>query len=208
MQTVTRAEAKAQGLTRYFTGKPCKHGHVAERLTSCNICVVCNRVRVGRAQKHNRDRATNNNRVYREKNKDNFDFKLKACARAKASYDRNVEASREMKRAQYRSRAVTHPSFYIEHNNRRRARMLSAPGDGITAADIEALKREQNYFCAYCFELRPLALDHVAPVSRGGAHDVSNAVMACKSCNSRKSNRPLLIFLMDMGVRAETARAA
>ena len=27
----TRAEAKARGLKRYFTGKPCKAGHVAER---------------------------------------------------------------------------------------------------------------------------------------------------------------------------------
>lgn len=27
---------------RYFTGKPCKHGHVAERFVSCGICVECN----------------------------------------------------------------------------------------------------------------------------------------------------------------------
>src|SRR3954464_6823164 len=29
-QIVTRTEAKAAGLPRYFTGKPCKYGHVAE----------------------------------------------------------------------------------------------------------------------------------------------------------------------------------
>jgi hypothetical protein len=28
---ISRKEAKAQGLKRYFTGKPCKHGHIAER---------------------------------------------------------------------------------------------------------------------------------------------------------------------------------
>jgi hypothetical protein len=28
---IGRDEAKALGLKRFFTGKPCKHGHVAER---------------------------------------------------------------------------------------------------------------------------------------------------------------------------------
>ncbi len=39
--TVTRAEAKARGLKRYFTGNPCKHGHIAERYTVFGKCVVC-----------------------------------------------------------------------------------------------------------------------------------------------------------------------
>lgn len=39
---ISRAEAKAQGLPRYFTGKRCKNGHVAERYTACG-CVICAR---------------------------------------------------------------------------------------------------------------------------------------------------------------------
>jgi len=37
----TRAEAKASGATYYFTGEPCKHGHVAPRKTkgSCLDCM-------------------------------------------------------------------------------------------------------------------------------------------------------------------------
>lgn len=38
---MTRAEAMALGLTRYTTGKPCKHGHFSERMTSCGTCCVC-----------------------------------------------------------------------------------------------------------------------------------------------------------------------
>ncbi len=38
-----RREAQAKGLTRYFDGRKCKHGHVAERLTSCARCVECHR---------------------------------------------------------------------------------------------------------------------------------------------------------------------
>jgi hypothetical protein len=34
-------EAKVHGLTRYFTGKPCKHGHVTERYTVDRHCVDC-----------------------------------------------------------------------------------------------------------------------------------------------------------------------
>jgi len=43
MQIISRAEAKAKGLKRYFTGKPCKHGHVAERQVFNATCVDCQR---------------------------------------------------------------------------------------------------------------------------------------------------------------------
>ena len=36
-----RAEAKALGLKRFFNGRPCKQGHVAERMTSCGTCCEC-----------------------------------------------------------------------------------------------------------------------------------------------------------------------
>ena len=35
---ISRADAKARGLKRYFTGIPCKHGHVSERNTSTTGC--------------------------------------------------------------------------------------------------------------------------------------------------------------------------
>jgi hypothetical protein len=38
---ITRAEAKALGLKRFFTGKPCKRGHVAERQVGNASCVEC-----------------------------------------------------------------------------------------------------------------------------------------------------------------------
>ncbi len=43
MDIVTRKEAKERGLARYFTGKPCPHGHVAERWASTSRCVECDR---------------------------------------------------------------------------------------------------------------------------------------------------------------------
>jgi hypothetical protein len=36
-EIISRKEAKAAGLTRYFTGKPCKRGHVVERRVDTGI---------------------------------------------------------------------------------------------------------------------------------------------------------------------------
>ena len=45
-RVITRAAARAAGLPRYFTGKPCKHGHVVERyVAEPGSCVECIRLR-------------------------------------------------------------------------------------------------------------------------------------------------------------------
>jgi hypothetical protein len=41
MNIIARKEAIAQGLTHYFTGKPCKRGHVGARYTKTSNCVEC-----------------------------------------------------------------------------------------------------------------------------------------------------------------------
>ena len=41
IEIITRSEAKSNGLVRYFTGNPCKHGHIAERQTSNGGCIKC-----------------------------------------------------------------------------------------------------------------------------------------------------------------------
>jgi hypothetical protein len=42
MRRITRAEARRRGLKHFFTGRPCKHGHIAKRFVSVAICVECN----------------------------------------------------------------------------------------------------------------------------------------------------------------------
>ena len=41
---MTRKEAKAAGLTRYSTGKPCFAGHISERQVSDCRCTECARI--------------------------------------------------------------------------------------------------------------------------------------------------------------------
>lgn len=45
MQIITRKEAKEKGLARYYTGKPCKHGHLSERTVPNKRCMACHRER-------------------------------------------------------------------------------------------------------------------------------------------------------------------
>lgn len=41
MEAGARKAAKAAGLARYFTGKPCKRGHIDERYVGSYQCVIC-----------------------------------------------------------------------------------------------------------------------------------------------------------------------
>ena len=41
MKIISRQEAIEKKLTRYFTGEPCKHGHIAEKLLSNRTCIKC-----------------------------------------------------------------------------------------------------------------------------------------------------------------------
>jgi hypothetical protein len=38
---IEREEARLQGRKRYFTGRPCVHGHETERYVSTGACIAC-----------------------------------------------------------------------------------------------------------------------------------------------------------------------
>lgn len=51
---------------------------------------------------------------------------------------------------------------------------------------------KQGGRCYYCHEALPIGKldqEHMTPLSRGGLHDVSNLVLACRSDNSRKKDK-------------------
>jgi len=41
--------AKKEGKKRYFTGRPCKHGHTSERFTSGGACIACHHLKCNEA---------------------------------------------------------------------------------------------------------------------------------------------------------------
>lgn len=79
MEVINRKEAKEQGLSKYFTGKPCKHGHISSRTTVNGICDKCTalyqhnnldkkRIRAKRYYDKNSDKCRESSRIYRIEN--------------------------------------------------------------------------------------------------------------------------------------------
>lgn len=91
-EIVLRKEAVKRGLTRYFTGKPCPKGHVAERYTTKSNCVVCTRLvadahdkknpegkhtRTVASQKRNPERTRQVRKEFRGRHKEQLSAKYK-----------------------------------------------------------------------------------------------------------------------------------
>jgi len=53
---ISREAAHAAGKRFYFTGEPCKHGHLAQRYTSTNGCVDCLRKFKPRVNAYSKDK--------------------------------------------------------------------------------------------------------------------------------------------------------
>jgi 5-methylcytosine-specific restriction endonuclease McrA len=63
--------------------------------------------------------------------------------------------------------------------------------------------------CAYC-GARPAkpTVDHIVPRSLGGTSEAANLCTACPSCNSRKKDKPLSVFVPNATHRARILRRA
>jgi 5-methylcytosine-specific restriction endonuclease McrA len=73
---------------------------------------------------------------------------------------------------------------------KKKAKRRNAPIGEFNLNDWFQLLKIWGHKCAYCghHDLL-LTKDHMIPLVRGGSHDVSNIVPACKRCNSSKSAR-------------------
>jgi 5-methylcytosine-specific restriction endonuclease McrA len=80
------------------------------------------------------------------------------------------------------------PEAVVLIRERRRARELGAPGD-FTRAQWKAVCELANQKCLACGESKPLTVDHVIPLSRGGSHFIENIQPLCQPCNTRKSDQ-------------------
>jgi len=61
--------------------------------------------------------------------------------------------------------------------------------------DDERLKMKLPRCCAYCGSKENLSIDHLIPRIAGGGEKGDNAVWACRSCNSSKGGRDLLVWM-------------
>lgn len=87
-----------------------------------------------------------------------------------------------------------HPSEYIAHNAARKAMILGVTvGNFAEIKEIYCRAREDvKIRCYLCGKLIPKGhrhVDHITPLSKGGAHRASNLAVACDSCNMGKHNK-------------------
>lgn len=77
----------------------------------------------------------------------------------------------------------------LEKRWRRIARVKNAPGRGLTMDQFYEICADHEDHCLMClrqFERSTLTIDHVVPISCGGAHDVDNIQPLCSRCNKQK----------------------
>jgi len=184
----TRAEAKALGARHYFTGKPCKHGHVALRETK-GACVECRRI------EHEASYA-NRKEYFAEYNKSE-----KGIASKRKYYEANKEvviakaANRpiEERRAHRRTWNQENPGAKNALTAKRRSRKKNATP--IWLADHHKRKIDQMYVSAdkMSKELgQRYQVDHIIPLQSDtvcGLHVPWNLQLLSVEANQSKGNR-------------------
>lgn len=119
-QIISRTDALAAGLKRYFTGLPCRHGHIAERLASNYICTKCSRHFGILNKKKHPDKEKNRHRAYYQKNKQNF---IDAAARWKKENPEKHKANKKRQKAawakKYPEKVAARNKRYLDKNRER-----------------------------------------------------------------------------------------
>ena len=78
-------------------------------------------------------------------------------------------------------------------NHRRHKRKMMGPG--VRTSELRDLLERSAGKCYYCGVAGADTVDHRTPISRGGLHQISNLVVACRGCNFRKHSRTDVEFI-------------
>lgn len=191
---VTKEQAIEEGLTRYFTGKPCKRGHIAERSTNDSTCVQCI-AEVYRSKKPKKLRKIMTEANKKQKHREYYQANKEHWK--KVSNDRYHNLSEEDKkihiaRAKDNYKKHEHKykgkqQAYIAEYRVRRKRQTPQ------WADQEAI----NKIYQRCYELNQmwdtrLTVDHIIPLNGKkvcGLHCEANLQLLDHQLNCSKSNK-------------------
>jgi hypothetical protein len=185
---LSRAEALASGLPHYFTGKPCKYGHVAKRAAVKGVCLQCQAEWEKQNRRNNPDRVKEIRRRYHAKNRDkrnadcrkrHHENKVQRSTYRKAYYRQNIEASRKYARkhkAQFRR-------HYTLLQQLRQRRIRQATPSWVDKWELYAI----YHFCPPGYHV-----DHKVPIAGKnacGLHVPWNLQYLEAAKNVAKSNR-------------------
>lgn len=193
---IARAEALAQGLKRFITNDPCRHGHVCERYAVDGKCVACVRrratVRVKRWAKANPVKKRSHSQKWRDANTEKW----------RESNRRSKQARQKIYTDRQREDYQRNPEKYRTVERKRRAQMRGS-GGAHTAAELKEIFTAQGGRCAYCrIDLKRAKehVDHILPLALGGSNSRANLQYLCQPCNQSKSARDPIAYAKSIGL--------
>lgn len=141
---------------------------------------------------------------YREENKEEIKEKLQKYYKEnkeefKEKFQKYYKENSEQllkKASEYKKTKDGKVSSRASTSKRRNASLDNSDGT-ITKYSLDTLLQIQNNQCFYCkkdlslLTDREVHLDHYTPLSKGGAHSITNVVWSCSSCNLQKHNKIL-----------------
>lgn len=178
-QPKERAAAKEAGLMTYFTGKPCKYGHIEKRRVSNGACVVCE------AAKHKKWVEQNPEKMSEASKKSYAKHADKKRLYAKNYRAANPEKIKEINKKSMQNRKPQRAAAQML----RHAKKLQATPKWLCSEEIEWIK---EYYVAARQSGVTLSVDHIVPLQSEkvcGLHVPWNLCLRTKSDNSRKHNK-------------------
>lgn len=180
MEKITRKEAMALGLKRYFTGKPCKRGHIVERLVSTRTCLGCCKLDSAKRYKENPSWWKNYAEMWDQKNPG------KRLQLSKGWKSKNRDAVKAMKR----NWDLSNPEKKREHDAKRRAARLRQIPVWVNNGAVSRIYAQARL--AEAVTGWPHHVDHIVPLQGEnvcGLHVESNLQILPYDENLSKGNR-------------------
>lgn len=136
---------------------------------------------------------------HKDKSKsDGYYSSCKLCnkQRRKINYHQNKEANIQAVR-DWQLANPEKTAMYKKNNKYKRREVTDT--SALRSADLLAWADKQLKICSYCGIgcKNDYQIDHIEPLSKGGAHELSNLTIACPTCNREKSDTSLLIWLIN-----------
>jgi 5-methylcytosine-specific restriction endonuclease McrA len=191
-EIITRKEALASGLKFYFTGKPCKHGHICERWYD-GACVICKKKLNNEYYSRHSDRVIKH---VMQRYRENPEAKIEQITRW-------AKKNRERVRKNHRDWSHKNPIKVAANSRNQRARRAKAPGSH-TATQIIELLEWQQWKCAVCgVSIRNKEnrhIDHILPIVLGGSNYIWNLRGLCNACNHSKFEKHPIDWDRERGI--------